>query len=333
MGLTNSQYDAIIREYNKRQFQDKRDQDRRVAEVYAALPQIKEMDDSISSIAVACARQLLDGDETALGRLRAEVEDLREQKRLLLSSKGFSEDYMEMRYVCPDCRDTGYIDGRKCHCFRQAEMDLLYTQSNIREIIKKENFDTFSYDYFEKQQIHPQAGKPLWNYMHEVVDRCWHFIDGFGDGSGNLLLTGTTGVGKTFLTNCIARELIDRCCSVIYLSATELFDIFSHNKFDYHAAEVVGDQYQYILESDLLIIDDLGTELTNTFTTSQLFYCINERLIRKKSTIISTNLSVNMLRDFYSERVTSRIMSHYQVIPLYGEDIRIQKKLRGIQTR
>lgn len=331
MGLTNSQYDAIIRNYNKKQFQDKREQDKRVAEVYAALPQIEEMDNNISTIAVACARRLLEGDENALTRLRSEVEDLREQKRLLLASRGFAPDYMEMRYVCPDCRDTGYVNGKKCHCFRQAEMDLLYTQSNIREIMKQENFETFSFEYFDRSRIHAQAGKPLYDYMQEIVNKCWHFIDAFGEECANLLLTGTTGVGKTFLTNCIAKELIDRCYSVIYLSATELFDIFSKNKFDYRASEEIGDQYQYILDSDLLIIDDLGTELTNTFTTSQLFYCINERLLRKKSTIISTNLSLNLLRDFYSERVTSRIMSQYQVITLYGEDLRIQKKLRELK--
>lgn len=133
-------------------------------------------------------------------------------------------------------------------------------------------------------------------------------------------------MGKTFLTNCIAKELIDRCISVIYLSSNELFEIFSKYKFGRDSEEDVEESYRYILDCDMLIIDDLGTELNNSFVSSQLFYCINERIGRKKGTIISTNLSMGMLKDTYSDRVTSRIMSNYRVIPLYGADIRMKKR-------
>ena len=109
---------------------------------------------------------------------------------------------------------------------------------------------------------------------------------------------------------------------MIYLSSNDLFDVFSKNKFHHDTEEEMKDMYQYILDCDLLIIDDLGTELNNTFVSSQLFYCINERLLRKKSTIISTNLSMTMLRDTYSDRISSRIISQYSIIPLYGDDIR-----------
>ena len=164
--------------------------------------------------------------------------------------------------------------------------------------------------------------------MKQVVDTCHQFVDSFTTEHGNMLFTGPTGVGKTFLTNCIARELIDRYYSVIYLSANDLFEVFSKNRFEYQAEEEMKGMYQYILDCDLLIIDDLGTELNNSFTSSQLFYCINERLNSSKSTIISTNHPLNELRDRYTERVTSRLISKYTIIPLYGDDIRLRKKAK-----
>ena len=160
--------------------------------------------------------------------------------------------------------------------------------------------------------------------MKKVYGWCRDFGDRFDEKGGNLLFTGTTGRGKTFLTNCIAKALLDSYHSVIYLSAHDLFEVFSRNRFDYQTEEEMKDMYQFILECDLLIIDDLGTELNNSFTSSQLFFCMNQRLLNSRSTIISTNLSLDRLRDEYTDRFTSRIMSHYTVIPLYGEDIRLK---------
>lgn len=329
MALSNSQYDAIMRDYQKQQLQNKYELDRRLEEVYHKIPAIKELDDTVSTVAVASAKKLLDGNQNALEELREKISDLREQKSILLKAYGFPDDYMQMQYRCIDCQDTGYLDGAKCHCFKMSEMKLLYAQSNIDKVIKKENFTTFTYEYFNDTEIEPAIGKTIRQYMKQVVNQCTDFIENFRTGAGNLLFTGSTGVGKTFLTNCIAKELIDRYCSVIYLSANDLFDIFSKNKFEYHAEEDIRDMNQYILECDLLIIDDLGTELNNSFTSSQLFYCINERLSTGKSSIISTNLSLNELRDSYTERVTSRIISRYTIVPLYGADIRYQLAKKG----
>ncbi len=132
MSLSNTQYDAIMRVYNQRQFQNKYDQDRRVKEVYDRLPQIRQIDDAISAQAVACARRLLDGDQGAREVLKRHLEDLKEQKAVLLEACGFGAGYMDMRYHCPDCQDTGYIQGRKCRCFKKEEISLLYSQSNIQ---------------------------------------------------------------------------------------------------------------------------------------------------------------------------------------------------------
>lgn len=326
MALSNSQYNAIMRVYNQRQLKNKHEQDERISKVYTRVPQIRDLEQEISSRAVQCARRLLDGDESARDGLKRQMEDLREQKEILLVSAGFPKDYMEMDYTCKDCQDTGYIGGKKCHCFKKEQIRLLYAQSNIDKIIEIENFDTFSFEYFDHQEIVPELQMTVADYMKQVVSWCREYVDNFKTERGNLIFTGSTGVGKTFLTNCIARELIDAYQSVIYLSANDLFDVFSKNKFNYDPDIEIQDMYQYILDCDLLIIDDLGTELNNTFVSSQLFYCINERLLRKKGTIISTNLSVTMLRDTYSDRVSSRIMSQYTIIPLYGDDIRTKKR-------
>lgn len=326
MALSNSQYNAIMRVYNQRQLKNKHEQDERISKVYKRIPQIRDLEQEISSRAVQCARRLLDGDESARDGLKRQMEDLREQKEILLASAGFPKDYMEMDYTCKDCQDTGYIGGKKCHCFKKEQIRLLYAQSNIDKIIEIENFDTFSFEYFDHQEIVPELQMTVADYMKQVVSWCREYVDNFKTERGNLIFTGSTGVGKTFLTNCIARELIDAYQSVIYLSANDLFDVFSKNKFNYDPDIEIQDMYQYILDCDLLIIDDLGTELNNTFVSSQLFYCINERLLRKKGTIISTNLSVTMLRDTYSDRVSSRIMSQYTIIPLYGDDIRTKKR-------
>lgn len=326
MALSNSQYNAIMRIYNQRQFQDKYEQDRRVGEVYERLPQIRQIDEAISTQAVACARRLLDGDLKAKEVLKRQLEDLREQKTVLLAAYGYEPDYMEMRYHCSECQDTGYVDGKKCRCFKKEEIRLLYSQSNIENVLAKENFSSFTFDYYDNKEVIPQIGMTIADYMKQVYGWCREYVEGFKSKGGNLIFTGSTGVGKTFLTNCIAKALIDEYQSVIYLSANDLFDIFSRNKFHYETEEEMRDMYQYILDCDLLIIDDLGTELNNSFVSSQLFYCINERLIRKKGTIISTNLSMDMLRDTYSDRISSRIISQYSIIPLYGGDIRTKKR-------
>ena len=326
MALSNSQYDAIMREYGRQQIENHHKLEERRKEIYARLPVVRQLEAEIAERSVACAKKLLEGDKSVLDRLKEDLKDLREQKSLIIRAAGYPDDYLELHYRCPDCRDTGLIDGRKCHCFLQAQMKLLHAQSNLEDVLERENFNALSYEYYDDTEILSQLGITNAAYMRRVVAGCREFVRDFDKKHDNLLFTGSTGVGKTFLTNCIARELMDDFHSVIYLTASDLFDVFSRNKFDYDNAEDMKDMYRFILDCDLLIIDDLGTELNNSFTSSQLFYCINERMNMSRSTIISTNLTLARLRDSYTDRVTSRIMSGYRVIPLYGGDIRLLKK-------
>lgn len=329
MSLSNSQYNQIMRGYQQRQFKNKYEQDKRREQVLKHIPELEKLEQAISANAVSAARRLLGGDQQALEQLRTDNMALRKKKALLLQERGYSEDCLELQYQCKHCQDTGYQDGRKCHCFRQAEHRLLYAQSNIETVVERENFQNLSMEYYDRDQKIPELGISVAEYMHRIIPFCKRFALNFETEGGNLLFTGGTGVGKTFLTNCIAKELMDQYYSVIYLSANDLFEVFSKNKFEYQADDDMKNMYQHILDCDLLIIDDLGTELNNSFTSSQLFYCINERLNLRKSTIISTNLSMNMLRDSYTDRVTSRIMSSYTAIPLYGSDIRLKKRRKS----
>ena len=160
---------------------------------------------------------------------------------------------------------------------------------------------------------------------HNAFDSAQIFVQNFKRCGGNLLLYGDTGTGKTFLSHCIGRALLDQGCSVIYFTAFQLFRIFENNVFSKDAD--ASETHEQILDCDLLIIDDLGTEFSNSFTTSQLFLCLNERLLRGGSTVISTNLDMKELRDLYSERTSSRIISSYTPIRFFGSDIRIKQTL------
>jgi DNA replication protein DnaC len=326
MPLSNSQYDEIFRKYDEKQLASQHQLERRTKDVYARIPALKEIDDAIATCSVEQARRLLDGDEVALVTLREKLSDYRRQKEQLLQEHGLTSDYLKPVYHCPDCKDTGYVNGRRCHCFEQAAINLVYTQSNLKEILERENFSTFSFDYYSADDINPVTGRSSLETAKDAVAKCHDFIDHFDSTFSNLYLYGDTGIGKTFLSNCIAKELLDRGHSVIYFTAFQLFDILSKGVFKRDEEALLS--HRNIFDCDLLIIDDLGTELSNSFTTSQLFLCINERILRQKSTIISTNLGMNQLADIYSERVLSRISSNYTLLKLFGADIRILKRHR-----
>ena len=325
MALSNSQYDFILRTYEQKQQKTRTELDKRYAEVHQRIPEYQKIQHEISELSVRQARKLLEGDNTALQTLKDEIKLLSQKATALLVSNGFSADYLEPIYHCPDCKDTGYINNQKCHCFQRAVIDLLYTQSNLKGLLQKENFDHFSFDYYSANHMDPNTGTTSLANIQKAHAVAKNFVDTFGKEFHNLFLYGDTGVGKTFLSNCIAKELIDRSFSVIYFSSFEFFDTLAKSKFERDAD--ADEMNEHIFNCDLLIIDDLGTELANSFTVSQLFLCLNERLLRGKSTIISTNLTLDSLVDIYSERTFSRITSNYTMLKLTGDDIRIKKKL------
>ena len=305
MALRNSQYDLLIRTYNQKQLKNRHTLDLRIQEIYKRIPRVEEINQEIASISVAQAKELLNGNGHAIVRLKSQIADLSDERAILLLR----------------------------HCFRQAAIDMLYTQSNLKEILKTENFQTFSFEHYDNIEENPITNKTAYANIREIHTKSKQFVSQFGKSYENLLFYGGTGVGKTFLSNCIAKELLDLSFSVIYLTAIQLFDLFSHYTFDNNEeAGETNDMLQFILDCDLLIIDDLGTELSNAFTNSKLFYCLNERFIRKKPILISTNLSIDKISQIYSERIFSRLSSNFTFLKFYGDDIRIKKKLQQKQT-
>lgn len=327
MALRNSQYDALMRYYQELQLRNKHDQDERIREAYQKIPRLVQIDREIASVSLKKARLLLGESTDQDFDLANRIQLLSDERRQLLAAHGYPGDYLKMRYTCPFCQDTGYVDNEKCICFRKAISERLYTQSNIRELLETTSFDSFSLDYYSEDIVNEATGMSARQTAESALHSAKEFVKNFDRTFDNLFLYGDTGVGKTFLSYCIAKELLDTTHSVIYYSAFDLFDAFARNTFS-NSEESQGEN-DYILDCDLLIIDDLGTELTNSFVASQFFLCINERILRKKSTIISTNLTLGNFMDTYSERVFSRVSSSYTMIKLIGNDIRIQKKLLG----
>lgn len=317
MPLSNSQYDSIMRTYEERQLAHQRERNARLAEVREALPEYDALSHEESALFLQKADRLLDGQSEDARRISEEIALIRAKKANLLSRAGYPADYLSMQYTCPLCKDTGYADGVKCACFRQASVSLLYEQSGIRELLKQDNFDALSYEYYE--------GEDLTRFQNAVTT-CKNFIRNFNSDYHNLFFYGTVGTGKSFLSGCVAKELIEKGNLVIYFSATRLFNELSRCAFQRENRGELNSFLDDLFECDLLIIDDLGTELTNSFVASQLFSCLNERHIRKKATVISTNLSLQELSDRYSERIFSRITSSYEICKLSGPDIRMYKK-------
>ena len=325
MALTNSQYNAIMREYNNKQSLSRHILEDRTREVYAAVPEYKDYLTQISLLSVDAAKFSLTGDNEALKNLHANIEDLRTKMEQALIGGGFPLDYLDPVYTCNACKDTGYIDNEKCTCFKQATINLLYEQSNLTDILNSENFDTFSLKYYSNNSIDPITGLTPQDNAKKVLSICQEYVTNFPCGD-NILFYGSTGVGKTFLSNCIAKALLDKAHSVLYMSAIDLYENLSNKSSDNYTGIETPALEEQIMSCDLLIIDDLGTELVNSFTSSRLFHCLNNRLQRNLSTIISTNFTLQELMSTYSERIFSRISSSYKLLKLFGDDIRIIKK-------
>lgn len=322
MALTNAQHESILIEYQHIRDGNRALRESRKEMICRSIPEFGELADSVSTLSVAAARRMLAGDDTAPAVLHERLARITSRQKELLLENGYAEDYLDPIYNCPHCQDTGYLNTeeglrRKCRCFRQKEIALLYAQSNIRDLIGKENFSTLSFRYYEGDDL---------RRFEAAVQISKKFAETFKEDYQNLFFYGTVGTGKSFLSGCIAAELLQKGNSVIYFSSSGLFDTLARFSFDAKSKEALHDLYEDFYNCDLLIIDDLGTEITNSFVTSQLFSCLNERYLRSRSTLISTNLSLEELRDRYSDRIFSRITSSFHLCKLTGPDIRIMKK-------
>ena len=319
MALNNSQHNFIMKIYSDRRSLAERALSERNKEIAEKLPEYTALCEETASLAIAATKARISGDDAEEQRCLNKMNAISFDKTDLLLKNGYPQNYLELWYECPDCKDTGYLPSNaKCHCLNQQIIELLYEQSNLKEFVKENNFDNLSYDYYEE-------GESLESFKRAVI-KSRELIENIDLDSRNILFYGFPGTGKSFLSGCIAKEVLDTGHSVAYFSSVTLFDALARETFENKTKENLYNLYEYIYNCDLLIVDDLGTEVANHFVSSQLFSFINERNLRKKSTIISTNLSLEQIKDRYSERVFSRIISTYTVCKLSGTDIRIIKR-------
>lgn len=318
----------ILLEYENTRNKNLRIQEENIRLVYEKIPEIKNIDNAIRKIGLKITRGAIDGlSEKEIDDLENNLDTLIEEKNLLLSSNSMQNDILDLKYDCEYCKDTGFLDsGEKCKCLKQKILNESYKMSNIDKVLDENNFDNFKFNIFSGSLVEGYEKSPREN-IKEIFLEASSFINHFDknreDRKDNLLFTGETGLGKTYMSSCIAREIISAGYTVIYQTAFTLMDVIEKYKFKTESFSILDEEnYNNLFTSDLLIIDDLGTELINSFTISELFNIINSRINSKKKIIISTNLDIGKIGEFYTDRVLSRILGNFKIYEFYGTDLR-----------
>ncbi|QZY55140.1 ATP-binding protein [Crassaminicella profunda] len=319
----------ILFEYEKTRDVEIKALEKRKMEVYEKIPKVKEIDETIGKTGILISKAILENPtnyEKSLEKIHKAMEQLKQEKAILLTENNVPMNYLDLNYKCSSCKDTGFLtNGKKCNCFKQKLITRAYFMSNMEAGLKKENFQTFDIALFSDEPFEDENLTPKQN-MQNILAVCEGFVFNFDTKSNeNLLFYGTTGLGKTFLCNCIAKALLDKGKIVVYQTAFRILEILENHKFKKQKNKTLETSYQLLFDSDLLIIDDLGTELTNAFTNTEIFNIINSRLIQNKKIIISTNLSPLEIANTYSDRVFSRIFGSFTSLNFYGKDLRWEK--------
>ena len=331
--MSSSNLKILLTEYENKRMQAIYNAENRKMELYKKEPKLQELDDKISKEAISISKKLLTVKDTSLiNDLNSKINSLKLEKEKILNSLGLKYNYLNPRFECPDCLDTGYIRDNNgttmCHCLKQKLFDLEYNKSNISNL-EKENFEHFSYEMYSDEPDEKKYGSKLSprKNIEVIYDLAIKFINNFGNSDQkNLLFTGNTGLGKSFLSSCIAREILKKGKTVLYQTSPIMLDTIMDYRFG--KSNVSKDFYDDLLNVDLLIIDDLGTESMNNMKFTELFNIINSRLLYGRKitkTIISTNLNLKNLFATYDERIVSRIVGNYDICYFFGDDIRFKK--------
>lgn len=331
--MSNEILNNLLKEYDQKRIKAELDLDKRKENLYSSIPRLKQIEDELNNYAINTAKNLLLNNNLSLENLHNKIENLKKERNTILLKNNLPLNYLKPIYECNICNDTGYIlknnyKTELCNCLKQKLLNISYNKSNMSNL-DKENFNTFNENLFSdevdiskyKLNISPRRN------IINIKEKCIEFIQNFEDlEQKNLLFTGNTGLGKTFMTNCIANELLKKGKTVLYQTAPVLLDTIIDNKLNKQKDEHF---YKNVLEVDLLIIDDLGTECMNSMKLSELFTIINTRLLNLNSkstkTIISTNLNLNNIFSNYEERIGSRIAGFYDIYYFFGDDLRFKK--------
>lgn len=333
--MSNSTLNFLLKEYEKKKFNAELNFERARDEFYETHPDLLSLNDRLNVVALEISKAILEGNSERADKLKSEFQNLKIEKEKLLEKLTIPDNVKEPQYECKFCKDTGFVseNGKTvlCNCIKQKMFDIEFNKANIGNL-EKENFDNFDLELYSDEVNEKKYNakiSPRQN-IQNVKAIALNFVDNFDSpDEKNLLFLGNTGLGKTFLSNCIAREILLKKKTVLYQTAPIMLDSIIDYRFGKSDLKEV---YDNIINVDLLVIDDLGVEALNSFKISELFNVINSRLLNQnnasKKTIISTNLNMNNLFDTYGERIFSRLASYYNICRFFGEDIRICRNLK-----
>lgn len=316
----------IMKEYEKTRDLKIKELEYRKEMVNERVPEIQKIDEKLAMTGINISKLIManpSDSKKLLAELKHETNRLQKEKAFLLTENNMPLSFLELEYQCNLCKDTGFVEGsKKCQCYMQKLIDRTYEMSNISKILERDNFENFNMDLFSKEIENGEEISPYDN-MQEILSTAEGFVHNFRNKTtSNLLLFGTTGLGKTYLCSCIAKALIEKGHLVVYQTSFQIAEIMEAYKFGNKTDTNIKRKYDLLFNSDLLIIDDLGTEMTNTFTTVEFFNVLNNRLMNEKRIVISTNLTPGELVNIYGERIASRVLSSFEPLKFMGSDLR-----------
>ncbi len=319
MGYNQENYKRIREEYRTKYLRAREVAQERRFELHANIPAVAEIDRELAKTGPEIMRITIEGGsdrESKLAGLREKNALLLQARAEWLQKEGYPADYSDLHYSCEKCGDSGYVDGKMCACMRRALTLAGYESSGIAQLLQEQSFDNFSLEYYRHDP-------KVYEQMKENLEKTVRYAEEFSDSHmRNFLLMGSTGLGKTHLSTAIARRVIDRGFDVQYVTAVGLIGDFEYQRFGNNINGDDGANVARYYDCDLLIIDDLGTEVINQFTLSCIYNVVNIRLTRRKSTIISTNLTQRELREKYWDRLASRLFGEYRPLLFTGKDVR-----------
>lgn len=310
---------SAIREDEARALKERRE------EISKKLPAVLEIESEIAKLCINLSISSfkdIENRDDYLKQLREKITNLRIKKSELLVSNGFPIDYTSLNYKCSKCKDTGYIGNKRCTCYKQKLVKLYYKNSELNTMLKNDNFENFNISYYSSSRTGDEPKSPRKNIEEKIIPYVMDYLKNFPSVNTNLLFYGNSGTGKTFLSHCIAKDLLDKGFLVIYRTADDLIQEIKRIKFE--NASTLED---LLLNCDLLIIDDLGTEQITDFSSTEMFNLLNKKLLLNKKMLVSSNYSLEKLSRTYSERITSRLLGNFTLFKFYGEDIRIKTNL------
>ncbi len=319
--LKNSVYSEIFEEYDRDRILAEKKAERLKIKLYEKVPRLREIEREISEKGVELFESVIHGSHPEkFDNFKNASNKLRQERQNILRTMGLKDDVLEPQYKCNICKDTGMIGTEKCSCFNKRLAEKYYQLSNLGDILKKENFDNFRYDIFSKNIT--GNGISSYDNIRNISAEAMMAVENFENKPLNMLFYGHSGLGKSYMCNCIAKALIDKGYFVIYMSAYRLFTTMTNVRFN-NAANDEREAVKLLQECDLLVIDDLGTEGVNSSTNAEFFEILNSRLRADKSTLISANLSPTDINITYSERIFSRLVGSFKVFEFIGDDLRM----------